>query len=73
MRAIVAALRELLSLFVDDASLVLAVLLWIVAVALVFSLRLIPAGLTAIAFPLGLAVVLAENALRGARHGRDRS
>ncbi len=73
MRTIAALLRELVGLFVDDGSLVLAVLVWIGVVALAVLVRLMPAGLTAIVFPLGLAVVLAENALRSARHSRGRS
>jgi hypothetical protein len=70
MRAIAAVLRELVGLFVDDDSLVLAVLLWIGAVALGVAMRLMPAGLIAIVFPLGLAIVLMENALRSARRRR---
>jgi hypothetical protein len=70
LRAIAAALRDLVGLFIDDGSLALAVLLWTVAVALVVAMRLMPAGLIAIVFPLGLALVLTENALRSAQRRR---
>jgi len=72
MHTVAAAVRQLVGLFVDDGSLVLAVLLWIGAVALVVAMRVAPAGLTAIVFPLGLAILLADNAVRGARRSRRR-
>ncbi len=71
MRAIAAALRELVGLFVDDGSLVLAVLLWIgLCAALTYVAPL--GGWSGVVLFLGLAFLLGENALRGARHGRGR-
>lgn len=72
MHTVAAAVRQLVGLFVDDGSLVLAVLLWTGAVALVVAMHVVPAGLTAIVFPLGLAILLADNAVRGARRSRRR-
>jgi uncharacterized membrane protein len=71
MRAIAAALRELVGLFVDDGSLVLAVLLWIGLCAALTHVAPL-GGLSGIVLFLGLAVVLAENALRSARRSRRR-
>jgi hypothetical protein len=71
MRAVAAALRELVGLFVDDGSLVVAVLLWIGLCAALTQIAPL-GGWSGVVLFLGLALLLAENAVRGARHGRGR-
>ena len=71
MRALSAMLRELLGLFVDDGSLAAAALIWIALCALLLP-RIAPArGWDGIILFLGLAAVLAENAVRAARRKRQ--
>ncbi len=67
MGAIVAALRELIGLFVADGSLVLAVLVWIAVCALVLPRLLPPTGWNGAILFLGLAMLLAENTVRASR------
>ncbi|HEX7970586.1 MAG TPA: hypothetical protein VF502_20370 [Stellaceae bacterium] len=71
MRAVGTILRELVGLFIDDGTLALAALIWIALCALILP-RVLPSSEWdgAILF-LGLAAVLAENVLRGARRGRN--
>jgi hypothetical protein len=58
--------REVYGLFVDDGSFALALLVWIIAAAV--GLPLLGAGnWGGVALFAGLAVVLAESALRAAR------
>jgi hypothetical protein len=66
MKVLIATLRECFSLFVDDGSLAATVIVWIVLCALLF--RLLPANSWQgpILF-IGLALILIENAVRGAR------
>ena len=67
MTWIAGAARELIGLFVEDGSLALAVLVWVVVVVLVFPVLPIDRGWLAIAVFAGLAVILVENVLRAAR------
>lgn len=62
-----AAARELVSLFVDDGSLVVAVLAWVALAALGFPALPIDRGWLAVALFAGLALILTENVLRAAR------
>jgi hypothetical protein len=66
MKMLVATLRECVSLFVDDGSLAATVLFWIVLSGLL--LRLLPTNSWQgpILF-IGLALILVENAVRGAK------
>jgi hypothetical protein len=58
---------ELIGLFIDDGSLVAAVIAWIVATTLALRIGLIGSQADAIALGLGLAALLAENVRRAAR------
>jgi membrane protein implicated in regulation of membrane protease activity len=69
---IFAAARELVSLFVDDGSLVVAVLAWIAVAALAFPALPIDRDWLAVALFAGLALILTENVLRAARRKRRR-
>jgi hypothetical protein len=66
MRTLLAAGRELLGLFIDDGSLVVAVLAWLLLCGLVVP-HLLVGPWPAIALFLGIAAILAENAIRNAR------
>jgi hypothetical protein len=66
MRLLRSILRALAGLFIDDGSLALAALIWIGLCALLA--RLLPeTGWQGVILFAGLALVLAENARRGAR------
>ena len=67
MKWILAAARELVSLFVDDGSLVVAVLAWVALATLAFPALPIDRGWLAVALFAGLALILTENVLRAAR------
>ena len=69
MRAIATALRELVGLFVDDGSLVLAVLVWIGLCATLTHVAPLHEWSGMVLF-LGLTLILAENTVRGARRSR---
>ncbi len=69
MKWILAAARELVGLFVDDGSLAIAVLAWVVVVVLAFPALPINSGWLAVALFAGLALILVENLLRATRHG----
>ena len=70
MRALTTILRELFGLFVDDGTLALAALIWIGICGVVLP-RLLPSGgWDGVILFLGLALLLAENAVRAARHKR---
>lgn len=70
MRALATILRELVGLFVDDGSLALAALVWIGLCGLVLP-RLLPSrGWDGVILFLGLAALLAENAMRSTRRAR---
>jgi hypothetical protein len=72
MRVLRAALREVLGLFVDDGSLAVAVVAWVVACAAGLRWLDPDPALLALALLLGLAAVLAENVRRAAREGTRR-
>jgi hypothetical protein len=59
--------EELVGLFVDDLSLAIVIVLWLVAAGLVVQLKLIPADLQGPLLALGLVVIFMENTLRRAR------
>jgi hypothetical protein len=62
--------REIFGLFVDDGSFAVAILAWLAVVHWIAPhLRLAPAA-TAVIFFAGLALILAESALRYARSKR---
>ena len=67
MKWMLAAARELVALFVDDGSLVVAVLAWVALAALAFPVLPIDSSWLAIALFAGLAFILTENVLRAAR------
>jgi hypothetical protein len=67
MTWILAAARELLGLFVDDGSLAIAVLAWVVVAVLAFPVLPINKGWLAVALFAGLGLILAENVLRTTR------
>ncbi len=69
MGVVMSMLRELVGLFVDDGSLVVSALLWVAACALAPRLGVPPIWQGA-ALAAGLAVILVENALRGAARKR---
>jgi len=71
MKWIPTAVRELVGLFVDDGSLAIAVLAWVVIAVLAFPALPIDSGWLAIVLFAGLAVILAENVLRSARRTRS--
>ena len=58
---------EFVGLFVDDVGLALAVVAWLVAIALVVSADLAPAAWRGPLLFLGLAAIFVENTLRRAR------
>jgi hypothetical protein len=67
MNAIGEALKEFIGLFVDDGSLAIATVVWIVIVA--FGLASVPtvAVWRGPLFAVGIAVILVENVVRSAR------
>jgi hypothetical protein len=65
--------RELIGLFIDDGSLAVLALLWLAVCGLVLPRLGIPDGWLAGLLFLGLAAILAESALRGARNKRKSS
>jgi hypothetical protein len=67
MRLLKATLTELLALFVDDGSLVLAVIAWVAACVACLLFRLIDPASSAVLLAAGIAVLLAENVVRFAR------
>jgi hypothetical protein len=66
-------LTELWSLFVDDGSLVIAVILWVLADAIALRNHLIDPAVAAVLLSIGIAVLLAETVLRWARKHRQGS
>ncbi|HZZ03345.1 hypothetical protein [Paraburkholderia sp.] len=70
IRTLQAIIRELIGLFVDDGSLVFAVLGWVALCALALRHVALPPYGQAAVLVLGLAVILAENVVRSARRGR---
>ena len=69
MQALIGIVRECVSLFIDDGSLVAIVLIWIAICGVALpALVPSPSWHGPILF-IGLALVLVENALRSARRG----
>ncbi len=66
-------LTELWGLFIDDGSLVIAVILWVLADAIALRHRLIDPATAAILLSIGILVLLAETVLRSARKHRQDS
>ena len=73
MSPIKTILRELVALFIDDGSLVMGVVVWVVAVALALRGSLFSGGTGAVLLGVGLAALLAENILRYARSSASNS
>jgi hypothetical protein len=73
MAWITASLRELVGLFVDDGSLAVTALLWLAICGLGLPLLGVDGPWRGAALFAGLAVILAENALRAARRNRPSS
>jgi hypothetical protein len=67
MRWIVSGLRELIGLFVDDGSLALGALIWVAVCGVVLPRLGISGEWRGAALFVGLAAILAENALRAAQ------
>jgi hypothetical protein len=67
MSWIVASLRELIGLFVDDGSLAVTALAWLAVCGLVLPSLGVAGAWLGVALFAGLAAILAENALRTAR------
>jgi hypothetical protein len=61
-------LREIFSLFVDDGSFALAILLWLVVVRWALPHLNVPSGITGVILFSGLALILAESAIRYSRY-----
>jgi hypothetical protein len=72
MRILYTIFRELIGLFIDDGSLVFAILGWIALCVLGLRHVELAANWQAAVLFLGLAVVLAENVVCSARRGRTR-
>ena len=67
MRLLKTIAAEILGLFVDDGSLVAAVLVWVLAVAIALHVGLLDPLIGAALLGIGLAVLLTENVIRSAR------
>jgi hypothetical protein len=65
-----ASLQELVALFVDDGSLAATALIWLAVCGLVLPPLGIAGAWLGLALFAGLAIILAENALRTARRKR---
>jgi len=61
---------EFIGLFVDDGSLAVAVLVWLAAAWLLLPRLPLPSALPPVILFAGLALILVESALRGARRDR---
>lgn len=66
-------LTELWSLFVDDGSLVIMVILWILTDAIILRQQLIDPMAAAILLAIGTIALLGETVLRSARKHSERS
>jgi hypothetical protein len=67
MKLLKTVLTELVALFVDDGSLVLAVIALVAGGVLCLHAQLLDPASAAVLLALGIAVLLAENVLRSAR------
>lgn len=63
---------ELLGLFIDDGSLVAAVLVWVLAVAIALRAGFLGSVTGAALLGIGLAVLLTENVMRSARTAKNK-
>lgn len=72
LRALMALLRNLAGLFVDDGSLAASALLWVAACGLVAPWAGIAPLWQGAALALGLAAILVENAARAGRRRQQR-
>jgi hypothetical protein len=63
---------ELVGLFIDDGSLVSAVLVWVLAVALALRAGFLDPRIAAVLLGIGLAVLLTENIIRSARFAMNK-
>jgi len=64
---------ELVGLFIDDGSLVFAVLVWVLAVAVALRAGFLDPLMAAALLGIGLGVLLAENVMRSARNAMNKS
>lgn len=67
MRLVKTIATELVGLFIDDGSLVSAVLVWVLAVAIARRAGFVDPLIAAVLLGIGLAVLLTENIIRSAR------
>ena len=67
MKLLRTAFSELLGLFVDDGSFVLAVIAWVLGGAICLRIRMITPPVEAVLLFIGIIVLLAENVARTAR------
>lgn len=67
MKMLKSMLAELVALFVDDGSLVVAVIAWVVGAVLCLRAQLLDPASEAVLLAAGIAALLAENVLRAAR------
>jgi hypothetical protein len=72
MKWILKILREIFGIFVDDGSFALAVLVWLAVVYWTTPHLCLPPAGTVIIFFSGLALILAESALRYSRRRQPR-
>lgn len=72
MQTIVGIAREILGLFIDDGSLALSVLIWVAGCGLAFPAVGVDSVLGSFLLFLGLAIILGENTIRGARRQGQR-
>lgn len=72
MKWITNILREILGLFVDDGSFALAILIWLAIVRWMAPYLRIPPAATGFIFFAGLALILAENAIRYSRRSHPK-
>lgn len=67
MNRLRSVVSELIALFVDDGSLVLAVIVWVAADVLCRRAQLLDPTWEAVLLAMGIAALLAENVLRSVR------
>ena len=73
MRLLKTIATELVGLFIDDGSLVSAVLIWVLAVAFALRAGFLDPLIGATLLGIGLGVLLAENVIRSARTAMHKS
>lgn len=67
MKLLKSMVEELVALFVDDGSLVAAVIAWVIGGVLCLRAQLLDPASEAVLVAVGIAALLAENILRAAR------